>query len=503
MKYSLERMIQVAIAMSAEKDTAKLLDLILTEAMNITNCDGGTVYIREEDGLHFYDMVTLSKGFHKLMTGSEDIAPPVPMTRSHVCACAAIDHKRINIEDIYTSDTYDFSGAEKYDRYNNYRTQSMLVIPMEDEKGRNIGVMQLINAKDAQGNVIPFEKEWEELIAALASLAAVILNNNRLGKAVSDILHSFVTVMVDAVDARSSYNANHTRSMVRYGERFIEWLDRSEEGWKIPEAEKDPFLMSIWLHDIGKLIIPLEIMDKATRLGSRKEVVLNRIETAMLMERIRVLTEQAEAYKKAQAGEPGSMTAGQDSGTAVSGPTEAESRLARARELILEADGAGFLTDEMLAELNEIGKMQIQKADGTKTSLLNEEELTAITVRRGTLTAGERREIERHVEYTGSLLSKMVFEGDYERVPAWASMHHELLNGSGYPNHVSGKDIPDEVRLLTILDVYDALTAEDRPYKPPMPPEKAFAILKSMCGEGKIDARLLDMFERSEAWKKK
>ena len=192
--YSIDRMISVAIAMSTGKNISALLDLILKDAMDITNCDAGTVYIREKDGLHFHNMVTLSKGFHGAMEGIEDILPPVPLNRSHVCACAALDRKKINIEDIYLSETYDFSGAARYDKLNKYRTKSMMVIPMEDEKKRVIGVLQLINALDGEGNIIPFDPEQEKIISALSSLAAVTLNNNQLTKTVYDLLHSFVTV---------------------------------------------------------------------------------------------------------------------------------------------------------------------------------------------------------------------------------------------------------------------------------------------------------------------
>ena len=170
--YSLNRMIRLAIAMSAEKDTGALLDLILKEAMDITRCDAGTVYIREKDGLHFSNMVTLSKGVHRRMEGKTDILPPVAMNRKHVCACSAMDHKKINLPDVYESEEYDFSGAARYDKLNDYRTASMLVIPMEDEKGRVIGVLQLINSMDEAGKTIPFDPEYEEIISAMASLAA-------------------------------------------------------------------------------------------------------------------------------------------------------------------------------------------------------------------------------------------------------------------------------------------------------------------------------------------
>ena len=477
--YSIDRMINVAVAMSKGKSISALLDLILKEAMDITNCDAGTVYIREKDGLHFHNMVTLSKGFRGAMEGIEDILPPVPLNRSHVCACAALDQKKINIEDIYLSETYDFSGAARYDKYNGYRTKSMMVIPMEDEKKRVIGVLQLINAQDGKGNIIPFAPEYEEIISALSSLAAISLNNNQLTRTVYNLLHSFVTVMVDAVEARSPYNAHHTRNMVQYAEEFIDWLDRANTGWTIPQEKRDPFLMSVWLHDIGKLVTPLNIMDKATRLGDQEERVMSRLETADLMERIRALEHPEEAEDAAAMRE----------------------KLSHASGLIRKANTAGFLPDGTIALLREAAGIQCSRADGTKGPLLLEKELEALTVQRGTLTDRERKEIEQHVEYTGSLLSKMVFEGDYENVPSWAAMHHEMLNGSGYPDHLCADQIPKEVRLITILDIYDALT-EKRPYKQPMSPGKAFSILEDMCREGKLDRTILAEFKSSGAWKR-
>lgn len=472
------RLVNIAIALSSEKRIDALLDKILMEAMDITRCDGGTVYIREGDHLNFHNVVTRSKGVHMVRKGSENILPPVPMNEKHVCACSAIRRRLINIQDVYETREYDFSGPRRYDAMNDYHTCSMLVVPMEDERDRCIGVLQLINAQDASGHTIPFAPKYESLIRALGSLAAVSLNNNLLQKAVSDILHSFVMVMVDAVDARSPYNANHTRSMVNYARRFISWLNAGDHGWRFSEEEIDPFLMSVWLHDIGKLVVPLEIMDKRTRLGAMEERVLNRIEVARLMERLRGLEcpEQADA-----AAEKGRA-------------------LEAARETIAKANSAGFLNDALMAEVEALQDLRCLASDGSETPLLTPEEFAALSVRRGTLSAGERAEMERHALYTRRLLANMKFSGIYEPVPGWASEHHELLNGSGYPDHLSAEELPREVRLLTILDIYDALTAEDRPYKPPMPPERAFSILESMRDEGKLDGGILALFRESGAW---
>lgn len=479
--YDSDRLAAIAIALSAEKRLGALLDLILGEAMSLTNCDAGTVYVRRNDTLRFGNMVTLSKGIHVTVSDEdEDILPPVPMDRRHVCACSALDGRVINIPDVYNTKEYDFSGAQKYDALNSYRTCSMLVIPMEDEKGRNIGVLQLINAMDGDGKTIPFDPGYERIVSALASLAAVSLNNSRLSKAVYDILHSFVTVMVDAVDARSPYNANHTRSMVRYAERFLAWLDETDSPLRFAEEEKDPFLMSVWLHDIGKLVIPLEIMDKPTRLGPAEERILARLDVAQLAEKLRAAT-RPEEMEEAEA---------------------AYRRLEEARALILRANAAPFLDDETLASLRNLGGTDCLCASGSRVPLLKPAELEALCVRRGTLTEGERKEIENHVVYTARLLGRMRFGSDYASVPNWAGAHHEFLNGSGYPQHLKAEELPREVRLLTILDIYDALTAEDRPYKPPMPPERAFTVLESMRDEGKLDGEILELFRRSGAWKK-
>ncbi len=478
--YSVNRLAKIAISLTIEKDLDNLLDAILKEAMQLTGCDGGTVYIYdpENDCLHFHRMITISKGISSGGHDSRITLPPVKLTRKNVCACCAMDNKRINIEDVYKSDVYDFSGAQKYDSLNDYRTASMLVIPMEDSRGDVIGVLQLINALDEAGNTIAFSEEYEEIIAALASLAAISITNRRLAQDVSDILHSFVQVMVEAVDKRTPYNASHTRHMVRYAERFLLWLDETEHPLRFCENDKDPFLMSVWLHDIGKLVVPLTIMDKPDRLGASLETIKSRIEIARLMVRIEGLKCPPEQRRF----------------------EEEERALCNAWDQILEANRAPFLREDRINELTELSKLRCTAIDGDIIPLLTEDELAAITVRKGTLTETERREMEKHVQYTADFLNKMKFGGYYGKVPEWASSHHELLDGSGYPEHKTAEELPKEVRLLTILDIFDALTAEDRPYKPPMPKDRAFIILHDMAAEGKLDEELVRAFEESRAW---
>ena len=479
--YSLDRMIKIALDLSAEKNFDLLMQKILLEAMDICHCDAGTVYTLKDEFLHFTTMYTKSKGTSIEEQSSNINLPPVPLGRKNVCACAAVDNKKINVPDVYESTEFDFAGAQKYDAITGYRTGSMLVIPMNDEKNQIIGVLQLINSLDENGKIMPFDPEYEDIISALASLAAVSLNNHQLAIEVNNMLHSFVEVMVDAIDARSPYNANHTRSMVRYADKFVEWLRaKGDEDWKFTDDSKDAFLMSIWLHDIGKLIVPLEVLDKPDRLGPLKPGIKSRIEIACLKERIKAL-ENPELKEEC---------------------SKKEETLRKAWESIEAANGAGFLPDEKIDELNGYANLTCMTAEDEEIPLLDAKELEAITIRKGTLTDGERKQVQSHVVYTARMLDKMDFKGNYKNVPFWSGSHHEFLNGKGYPNHLEAKDLPNESRLLTIVDVYDALTAEDRPYKPPMPPEKAFAILGSMRDDGQIDGGLLEKFIESEAWKK-
>lgn len=479
-EFQIDQLIKIAIALSAEKNIDKLLDMILKEAITISNCDAGTVYVREGDQLFFHNTYTGAAGFPDDSSSKKKSMPPLNLSREYVSACAVLDKKKINIADVYESDEYDFSGAKKYDAMNGYRTKSMLVIPLEDDKSEVVGVLQLINAQDMDGVVIPFPVEVEDIIAALASLAAVSLTNRRLSQQVLDTLHSFVEVMVEAIDTRSSYNANHTKSMVSYARKFLDYIGKNHDNRVLTDEEADSFLMSVWLHDIGKLVIPLEVMDKATRLGDKKEKVKSRVTVACLMEEIEGL-KNPEDRKKHE---------------------EKIARIKKAYQLIDESDTKGFLPDEVLEELKAAAKLNILDEDGKEISLLTEDETTAITVRKGTLTDEERNTMQSHVVYTGKMLDKMDFRGIYAKVPGWASSHHELLDGSGYPQHRKAEDIPMEVRFLTIIDVYDALTAEDRPYKPPMPIEKAFGILDSMAQEGKIDRNILELFKESKAWER-
>ena len=474
---NMDLLLDIGIALSKEKDADELLLTILNAAMDITNADGGTLYTVDEEALHFHILSTRSRGILRCAHKGPIDLPPVGLSKSNVCAYSAITRKLVNVADVYTSERFDFTGPRRYDGITGYKTGSMLVVPMEDDQGEIIGVLQLINAQDGEGNIVAFDPAYESVVQSLASQAAIRLTNMNYAAEVTELLDSFVRVMSTAIDARSPYNANHTRNMVKYANRFIDRLKYVQTDWDL-ETDRKQFIMSVWLHDVGKLIIPLEIMDKDTRLGERMPYVIHKIELYRMWNRIDVLSgvvSSEEGAKRAQ-------------------------EIEDVEKLILRVDRMGFLTDEIIAEVEQLRDLRTRDRNGEWIPLLTEKELASLSIRAGTLTPEERELMQSHVVMTRRMLDSMSFSKNYRNVMDWASRHHEMLDGSGYPDQMKGVNIPKEVRLLSIIDIFDALTAQDRPYKPPMPPEKALFVLENMVRKGQLDNEILNIFKQVKPW---
>lgn len=471
-------LLDLGIMLSSEKDDEILLEKITRAAMYITGADGGTLYILDDNQLHFKIMITKSKNFFKGGKGDPIDLPPVPLKKENVCAASVLERKLINIPDAYDNNRYDFSGPRRYDAINGYKTTSILVVPMVNDKDDVIGVMQLINATDYCGNVIPFPYEDEKILSTIASQAAISLTNMNYSRQVTELLNGFVKVMSTGIDARTPYNANHTKNMVKYGEKFFEFEKSTSGRWNIDEQTKRELLMSVWLHDIGKLITPLEIMDKNSRLGEGLEAVENRFRRILLLNRL--------SYAE------GKITKAQFE--------ENDSAISDDLAFIRTTNNDDFLSDEKLARIDGLKNKTFIDDDGTETPYITEKEHSQLSIRKGTLTQEERSIMQGHVVMTSKMLSGLEFPKEYSNVPFWAGSHHEFLNGLGYPNHLKAEDIPWQVRLITILDVFEALTARDRPYKPPMPVEKAFGILDFMVKDGQVDPEILEEFKKSNAW---
>lgn len=472
--------LNVGIQLTVEKDDNKLLGTIVEKGMQITNCDASTLYLYEDDVLKFRIMKTLSQNVSRGLDGQPitDI-PPVPFKEENVCAYTAIHRKVVNIADVYDSDEFDFSGPKRYDAMTGFRTQSMLVIPVENNTGELIGVLQMMNAQDENGNVIPFDPQYEIIIRSLGSLAAIELANIRYLHEIKAQLHSFVEAMATAIDERTPYNGSHTRKVAEYATLLAEKINEKhllgEVEEEFDEDRLERLQLAALLHDIGKMIIPRSVMNRATRLDGDMKALEDRFALLACYYEIDFLK--------------GKLTETEYQ--------EKETLLKDIVEFVHRIDNVGFLQQEDFDRVQEIAKLYYEKEDGEKIFYFTERERVCLSVRKGTLTDEDRKTMESHVTMTAKILSKVYFNKNYVDVPRWAAEHHEYLDGSGYPNHIKGDQLDTETRILAIADIYDALTASDRPYKPPMPKEKACAILHSMANEGKLEERLVGWLEEA------
>lgn len=476
----LREIVDIGIALTTEKNKNRLLEMILGKAMEISNCDAGTLYLYTGDSLEFKIMKTISQGVSRGENGEAIDLPPVPLKEENVCAYAAIHNELINIEDVYHSERFDFSGPKKYDAITGYRTQSMIVIPMADAEGELVGVLQLMNSKDGNGTVIPFTEDAEFVLRSLGSQAAVSVSNMKYMEEIKKQLHSFVSAFATAVDERTPYNGSHTRKVAVYAVILADYINKMYQEKKceeyFDENRKDQLHLSAALHDIGKMIVPLSVMNKATRLDGG---------IVKIEERFRLLKAYYEIdYLKEK------ITKEEFEGII--------QYLEESLDFIREVDNAGFMPDEKIARVQEIAEKTYEGDEGTTLSYLTESEKNCLSIRRGTLTQEEREIMESHVVMTHKILNKVHFSKNYSKVNLFASTHHECLNGTGYPNHLTAEDLELESRILAVVDVFDALTCTDRPYKKPMPKEKAFAILHDMANkEGKLEERLVTWLEEA------
>lgn len=478
----IRKILDLGVLLSTQRDQNKLLAQILDCMMDLAHCDAGTLYLLKDNALEFRILRNDTLGLRRGENGQPADLPPVPLSRENLCARSVLEGRTIRIDDVPGCSDPALTGPARYDALTGYCTRSMLVVSMQGRGGEPLGALQLINALGEDGQVQPFSEDMTLVLESAASQAALTIQNSRYVSQIRELFNSFVRVMSSAIDARSPYNGNHTKHMAACGERFLHFLNQraAMRGEPIPfEPQRaEEFLTSVWLHDIGKLVIPLEIMDKPARLlpGQRSEF-FHRMERIRLLGRIDALS---------------------------GGDTDPE-RLAeetrRAEELVNQCDTAGYLTDKCLARLEQLAQKKYTGTDGMAHPWLEKEELKMLSIRKGTLSDEERQKIQDHVRMTDHLLSQIDLPAELSHVRLWAGAHHEFLDGSGYAQHLKGEQIPFEVRLLTILDIFDALTAADRPYKPGMSAEKALNILKHMAqDEGKLDAELVELFAESQCW---
>ena len=501
-----KQIIDLGIALSAERNHDRLLESILLGAKDITNADGGTIYLRtEEDRLSFAIIRNDTLGI--AMGGTTGKTIPFPALRmyreednqpnhSNVSTHVALTGSVINIADAYDTANFDFSGTKAFDQKTGYRSKSFLTAPLKNHKGDVIGVIQLINARVRNTpDVIPFDPEVVPLIESLASQAAVALDNQQLIAAQKNLFDSFMTMMAAAVDAKSAYTGGHCQRVPVLTEMLAEAACNEAAGpfaeFKLSEEEWYELQIAGGLHDVGKVTTPVHIMDKATKL----EKITDRIDEVKVRFELLKRDAQIQYFKQAAAN-------GIDKAE-----IEAESR-ARVQKItedyafVAECNvGGEFMADEKIARLKEIAKQEIE-LDGKVQPLLSEDEVMNLSIRRGTLNDSDRKIINDHIVLTIQMLESLPFPKQLRRVPEIAGGHHEKIDGTGYPKGLNQEQMSVPARMMGIADIYEALTAADRPYKKPKTVSESIKIMSFMKKDKHIDSDLFDLFLRSGVYKK-
>jgi len=486
-KLNIKNIFDVILAFRNETRYDNLVNIILCKMMEITNSDGGTLYIKKGEKLHYAIIKNISMDI--FYTSEEEIRlPPILLDKNginNVSAYSAIHKEIVIADDVYSSENFNLSGPKEFDALTGYKTTSMLVLPLYTFlKGEPdvLGVIQLVNAIDSEtGEVRVYDKNLLPIIPALANIAANTLANLIHITQISELFHSFVGVMAQAIDERSSYNSNHTRNVAMLCDKFARYISRGKpEGHKYHFNEKrlEDLSIAATLHDIGKIITPLSIMDKRDRLGERFPLLRARCE----IKKYQIMI----AHCKGAIADSEYKTLCQE--------------LAEDVHFAETAAISHVLTDTQLKRINTLGRWKYANHLGENVPIFEADDIYALGVPKGTLTPEERKIMEDHVVITGRLLDNVAFSRYYEHVPMIAKSHHEFLDGTGYPKGLKGDEIPTEARMMTIVDIFEALTATDRPYKKNIPAEIALEILSGMANAGKLDTELLGLFRESKVW---
>lgn len=508
----IKKLAEIGLALSAEGDTNKLLEMIVDAARDLSQADAGTLYILDSktNTLRFEILQNDTMGTRMGgESGDEITLPPVPIevggkpNYTNVSSYVAISGETVNIADVYEAEGFDFTGPRKYDEATGYKSQSMLVIPMRNHEDDIIGVLQLLNAKDVDtGEVVPFSSDYVDLIGSLASQAAVALTNTQLVQDLKNLLYSFIKSIAAAIDEKSPYTAGHIDRVVTLTMMIAEEVNASDSGLfediNFTEDELEELKLAAWMHDIGKITTPEYVVDKHTKL----ETIHDRIE---LIETRFDLVEQtmrrAHLEKKLQLLQLGEK----DHKLLEEMDLQVEQSVAKLKEdkeFVANCNvPKEFMDDEKIKRIVEIASQKYE-IEGKVHYYLTADEAANLSIRKGSLTDKERHVIENHALVTKKMLSALPFPKKLARVPEFASGHHEKLDGSGYPSGLTSEELSLQSRIMAIADIFEALTAKDRPYKEPMKLSQAINILDFMRKDGHIDPDLHHLFMRTEIFSK-
>lgn len=498
----IQSLTRIGESLSSVTDLNRIFDLILEEAINFTSADAATIYSVSADKKFLDFVIVYNKTLGLRMGGTHNPItwPSIPLYDEHgaprlMHIATNVYHKKrlLCFEDVYDTTDYDITGTKKMDASNNYRSKSMLTIPLKNHEDEVLGVLQIINATDRPGHVIPFENEHIIMLKSLASQAAIAMSNRKLINDLEALLMQFMQAIAKGIERKSKYSSTHITRVAMLTDMIAGRINEETEG-KFKKVhfnanELKELSMAGLMHDVGKIITPEYVMDKATKLET-------------IIDRIKIVELRFELFKKALSfynckyGHDKLMQAVKSWY-----PDDKPSDLA---ELLKQLDndkdflekiniGGEFLPDTSVDRIKRISNMTLD-IDGEIWQLLDENEIYNLQIRRGTLTFEEKKKMDEHVQVTWEMLSQLDFPNKYKNVALYAASHHEKLNGKGHPFGFKAEQLPLQSRILAVADIYEALTSTDRPYKKAKTLSESLKIMAFCVKDGDLDGDLLDFF---------
>jgi HD-GYP domain-containing protein (c-di-GMP phosphodiesterase class II) len=515
----IEKLLDIGAALSSAQDLGDLLNLILSKSREITYSDAGSVYLVDHSDEKSKLLFKVAQNASKPGLSFREFA--LPLTDKSLAGYVAITGQSLNLSDAYDSPPgVPYQLDTSFDRDINYRTCSVMVLPMQNRQGETIGVLQLINRKTKAETVLTAENawestqhysEWEErIVRSLASQAAISIERNQLQDSIENLFEGFVKASVQAIEARDPCTYGHSERVAALAVRLSEEVNAVSTGWLRPIYFNDRQIQEIryasLLHDFGKIGVPEAILTKQKKLyPSQLEIIRHRFALAQRTMEMECVQSKYQyllshsAYRKHPSEEPECAQC-QEIAQLDTKLAEAKSGLAEYWEVLLEANEPHILGSEPLAQLREIARQTYRDIDGAIKPLLSPDEILQLMVSRGSLTVEERSVIESHVTDTYQFLRQIPWTKDLKNVPGIAYGHHEKLDGTGYPLGLKQSEIPIQAQMMTIADIYDALTAGDRPYKRALRTDAAMKILREEAAHNKINSDLLELFDRREVF---
>ena len=516
----LEKQIQnlanIGLALSKERDMDKLLEMILLEAKRIANSDGGTLYMMTDNQrLKFEIIMTDSLNFHMGGTSGEDIPfYPVKLytdegeeNKSMIAAYVALTGETVNLPDAYKAKGFDFSGTKMFDEKTGYRSKSFLTVPLKNHEDEIIGVLQLLNAQtEKEKKIISFGADVQQMVEALASQAAVAITNKNLIRDLEALFESFIKLIASAIDAKSPYTGGHCARVPEITIMLAEAVAATRDGpfADIVFSDKEMYELKIaaWLHDCGKVATPEFVVDKSTKLETIYDRV-NEVETRFAVikrdEEIKKLKKDLKIEKDRSLS---SIEKAEKIDHLTKGYRKRERILKKDLDFIKESNiGGEFMSGDKKERVHEIANYK-WKPNGKIENFLSENEVYNLTIPRGTLTPEERKVINDHIVVTIKMLEELPYPKHLQNVPEFAGGHHETLDGTGYPKGLTKDEMSVQARIMAIADIFEALTARDRPYKKGKTLSQAMRILGFMKNDAHIDADLFEIFVKEKIYMK-